>query len=215
VVTSYDTTMRAIWREVPEDFLKQRHSWGADKKDEMWDGVLHLATRLSPAHQLFAGNLVLALVPIAKAKGLKAVLGVAIFRPEAGDQDYRIPDLVVFKPSQFSERGVEGACELAVEVLSPADETYDKLDFYARVGVRELWVLDPESCVPEIFTLRDRRYEKLAADPSGAVASAILGVSLRPVDGPKLAVVGATGELLVSSDLGLRNPANNQSQANK
>src|SRR5581483_5060020 len=150
VVTSYDTTMRAIWREVPEDFLKQRHSWGADKKDEMWDGVLHLATRLSPAHQLFAGNLVLALVPIAKAKGLKAVLGVAIFRPEAGDQDYRIPDLVVFKPSQFSERGVEGACELAVEVLSPADETYDKLDFYARVGVHELWVLDPESCVPEI-----------------------------------------------------------------
>ncbi len=56
-----------------------------------------------------------------------------LFRPGV-DDDYRVPDQAYARPELRSERGIEGPASLVVEILSPNDETYQKLDWYGAVG---------------------------------------------------------------------------------
>ncbi|MBV8378558.1 MAG: Uma2 family endonuclease [Verrucomicrobia bacterium] len=60
------------------------------------------------------------------------------------------PDLIVVLNERLgilTEDGAEGAPELVVEILSPKTRRLDlvnKKQEYARAGVRELWIIDPE-----------------------------------------------------------------------
>jgi Uma2 family endonuclease len=65
------------------------------------------------------------------------------------------PDLRPGRPAE--RRGAERAAVLVVEILSPGDETYDKLDWYAAGGVDEVLVVDPHSCQAEVFGRRGSR----------------------------------------------------------
>lgn len=57
------------------------------------------------------------------------------------------PDLVVVcDPDKLREKGIWGAPDLAVEILSPSTSRKDqreKFDLYQRSGVKEYWVVDP------------------------------------------------------------------------
>ena len=59
------------------------------------------------------------------------------------------PDIVYVSPDRsalISERAIEGAPTLAVEILSPSSERIDrrrKLDLYAGHGVPYYWIVDP------------------------------------------------------------------------
>ena len=58
--------------------------------------------------------------------------------------------------SSLTERGIEGAPDLVVEILSPATARYDKgskRKIYARTGVKELWLVDPELKSIQIYEL--------------------------------------------------------------
>lgn len=92
---------------------------------------------------------------------------------------------------------MEGAVELAVEILSPGDETYDKLPFYAAVGVREVLVVDPETLGVELFVLRGGRLHAALPDAAGAVVLASLVLTLSTVEGPvlRLGWAGGTAEI--------------------
>jgi Uma2 family endonuclease len=73
---------------------------------------------------------------------------------------------------------VFGAPDLAVEILSPSSirrDRYDKLEQYARFGVKEYWIVDPANRSIEILALRDGRYAVHAhATETGAVSSLVL-----------------------------------------
>ncbi len=60
------------------------------------------------------------------------------------------PDvLVVCDPKKIRLRGIWGAPELVVEILSPWTSRKDqreKFDLYQRIGVKEYWVVDPNGC---------------------------------------------------------------------
>ena len=52
--------------------------------------------------------------------------------------------------------GQEGAPDLLIEVLSPANRVHDLLTkraLYARAGVREYWMVDPDRCRFEVLDL--------------------------------------------------------------
>src|ERR1041385_869982 len=54
----------------------------------------------------------------------------------------------------FKKEGVHGAPNFVIEILSPRTAKYDrgaKRDIYARTGVRELWLVDPESKTIQVF----------------------------------------------------------------
>jgi Uma2 family endonuclease len=54
--------------------------------------------------------------------------------------------MVVANPSQFSQRGIEGAPLLVVEILSPSNARHDRVTKAARyhaLGVEHYWIVDP------------------------------------------------------------------------
>lgn len=139
----------------------------------------------SSRHQRAQSDLLVALHPVSKSKGLVMWTDTGVYSPTAGERDYRIPDLVVAAPQHISERGIEGRTELAVEIRSPNDESYDKLDFYAAVGVEELLVIDLEGPSIELFSRRDRQLRAVAPGPDGALTLSSLGVAVQ-LDGDTL-----------------------------
>lgn len=75
------------------------------------------------------------------------------------EDDWFVPDMMVVCDWEKIQRdGVHGTPDLVVEVLSPStaknDRTYKK-DVYAKCGVKEYWIVSPESKSVEIYYLKD------------------------------------------------------------
>jgi Uma2 family endonuclease len=186
--------MRAVMLAPPQDFLAERRARGADRWDEVWEGVLHMPPPPSANHQRIAGKLWRVLAPLADARGLEVWHETGLFRPGAAERDYRVPDLMAARPELASERGVEGPADLVVEILSPEDETYDKLPFYESLGVREVLVVEPKTRAAELYVLRGGKLRAMTPDASGALRSEVLGAALRVLDGPSLRVTWDGGQ---------------------
>jgi len=75
--------------------------------------------------------------------------------------EVRQPDLVIVHRSRKSiiaRRGIEGAPDVVVEILSPSTRRRDKLDkmkAYAKYQVPEYWIVDPDSYTLELYLLRE------------------------------------------------------------
>lgn len=179
--------------DVPEQWLAERSLAGIDRWDEMWEGVLHMVPPPSGEHQRLGMELALVLAPLAKAAGLVGSYETGLFRPGV-DDDYRVPDQVYARPEHLSHRGVDGRAELVVEIRSPDDETYDKLAFYAAVGVPEVLVVHPEDRRAELFVLGGGSYVPAVPDPDGGVTVRSLGLGLVGVDGPRLRLTWDGGQ---------------------
>jgi Uma2 family endonuclease len=134
---------------VLDELLTRRHELGQDIFDEVWDGEYHIAPPLSAEH----GRVVDELTRFLRPRGLAAGLtGTGPFTLGRAD-DYRVPDggLHRGRPS-----GVHLAtAAVVVEVVSPDDETYAKIDFYSARGVEELVVADPQLRLVRIWQLID------------------------------------------------------------
>ena len=73
----------------------------------------------------------------------------------------------------------DGGPDAVVETHSPGDEAYEKLDFYTKVGVLEVWIIDRDTKRPEIFSLVDGAYQVREADADGLHFSGVANVELR------------------------------------
>jgi Uma2 family endonuclease len=175
-------SMNAATTGTSEARLAERHRLGHDRWDEVWGGTVHMVPPPSLDHQGVGTDLVPILAPAAKARGLWLRYETGLF---LDDEDYRVPDLIVFDPRHASRRGVEGHAELVIEILSPGDESRAKLGFYAACAVREVWLVDPERRTVELFTLGPDGYARAAGD---VVRSTVLDLALATVEGPRLRV---------------------------
>ena len=163
--------------EVPQALLDDRRAKGLDKSDEMWEGELHMVPPPSDQHREVALALLRVLAPLADARNLISRYESGLFRPGT-ENDWRVPDQTYARPELRSPRGIEGGASLVVEILSPHDETYEKLDWYASLGVGEVLVVEPESRRVELFANRDGHM--VAVEPADIQA---LGVRAETVDG--------------------------------
>jgi Uma2 family endonuclease len=174
--------MRVVMLEAPpevEAMLAERRRLGLDVFDEMWDGVLHMPPPPGGPHQRLNTKLNAMVYAVAERRGLVPHMETGLFR---SDDDYRVPDQLFSRPEHLSERGAEGA-DLVVGIRSPEDETYDKIDFYARMGVREMLVVHPKDRRVELFRAVGGRLMPVQPGPDGALESDVLGITLRTVDG--------------------------------
>ena len=180
----YTSAMRAVWIEPNQNYLAERRRLGLDKKDEVWDGVLHMVPPPAYHHVITSVGLFKALTPIAERRGLIALPdGVGLFGAES---DYRIPDGVLHRPDQVTRSGLVSA-ELVIEVLSAHDESRDKLEFYAARGVSEVWLVDPQTLVVEVYTLSGGAYVRVPT-VANQTSSPRLGITLELTAGPSLAL---------------------------
>lgn len=153
---------------VVEAWLQQRRALGQDGRDEVWEGVYHVAPHEHGRNGAVAMQLVLVLAGPAKTAGLVPGGSFNLGRPD----DFRVPDLGFHRGSPNALYFPTAA--LIIEVLSPDDETFAKFGFYARHGVGELWVVDPLGHTVRIWTLTEETYDEVDT-------SALLGVTAAAV----------------------------------
>ncbi|GIX48079.1 MAG: hypothetical protein KatS3mg131_2290 [Candidatus Tectimicrobiota bacterium] len=196
--------MKAVMPVVPPEILAWRKRTGAERWDEMWEGVLHMVPSPNRAHQDLEWALETYLrLRWARPRGARVYHNINLAPPGGWPNNYRIPDLVLLTPERFGidrNEYFEGAPEVVVEIRSPGDETYEKLDFYAQLGVPEVWVIDRDSKQPEIYVLREGRYEQKAADADGWLRSPHTGVELRS-DKPGVLTLRLAGDDTTREDL--------------
>jgi len=169
---------------VPDEWIEERHRLGLDGRDEMWDGVLHMVPPGSSAQGGLGNDLAGVLRSPARSRGFRSFNEPGVFDPEISAMtSYRVPDLGYARPEDVSERGIEGRAALVVEVLSPRDESYEKLPFYRRVGVEETLFVDPKTGAFEVRRPDGEGWRLVVADDSGWTPLASLGAELRTVDG--------------------------------
>ena len=67
------------------------------------------------------------------------------------------PDLAFFSRERrnvLTDKGAEGAPDLVIEILSASLDVDQKRVVYARTGVSELWIVDPDNFEIQVFDLR-------------------------------------------------------------
>lgn len=138
--------------------MRRRRAWGADKFDEVWDGVLIMNAFPNNQHQDLATRLSSICSYVIFDAGLGRVhAGCNVTdRPTKWKQNYRIPDVAVFLYGTTAiDKGSHwfGGPDLAIEIISPHDKSREKLEFYAKVGTRELLIVDRDPWSVELYRL--------------------------------------------------------------
>ena len=124
---------------------------------QLLDGELIVAAAPADKHQRVSGSLFLALHPFISGRNL-GIIRYAPVDVVLSDHDVVQPDLLFVSHERAAIRtpaNLQGAPDLAVEVLSPSTEGYDrgyKRELYARHGVREYWLVDPDAETIEVLT---------------------------------------------------------------
>lgn len=134
---------------------ESREQLDLDHHDEVWEGVLHMNPPPTGEHQYVLQQLAVLLDPLARSAGLVPL--IQEFALGEGRDNYRTPDGGLHRTQP---RGVwQRTAALVIEVLSPSDKTWKKLDFYAAHGVDELLIIDPEERRVHWLALKGGRYE--------------------------------------------------------
>lgn len=144
-------------------------SWPDDFRCELLEGKVYM---MSPApsvrHQDMVGEVFFQLKKQLKGKSCQPLVSPLDVRlPKLGrkrdDEETVVqPDvLVVCDSSKLDERGVNGAPDWVIEVLSPKTASKDQIQkrrLYEAAGVREYWIVHPIDGVLTIYTLHNGLY---------------------------------------------------------
>ncbi|OAI15316.1 hypothetical protein A1359_09640 [Methylomonas lenta] len=146
-------------------------TWPDDMRCEIIDGQVYMMTPAPIlAHQNVAGEIFRQVANALVGKTCRALiapLDVRLPRHNEADEDSDIvvqPDvMVVCDPSKLDRRGVRGAPDWVVEVLSPKSASRDQIEkrrIYERHGVLEYWLVHPTDRVLTIYRLENGEYGK-------------------------------------------------------
>ena len=176
-----------------EERLKaEREASGADRYDEVWEGVYMMTPIPNTEHQYLVGRLTALLVEVIGGPELGIVCpGVNLSRADIEDwtQDYRVPDVAVLL---HGSRGKDcdthwrGGVDFLIEVTSPGDRTREKIPFYSRIGVVELLLLDRESWTLELHRREKDQLQKVGqstVDAGQVLSSAAVPLTFQLVPG--------------------------------
>lgn len=133
---------------------------------EIIDGVLYMAPAPATSHQFVSGWLSFYLMQYVQLAGKGRVLA-APYDVELAPTFVVQPDVIVVLNDNLGRIGptrLRGIPDLVVEIISPSTAHYDrtaKQNGYARAGVPEYWIVDPESQAVEVLLLAQTDYYRL------------------------------------------------------
>jgi Uma2 family endonuclease len=151
-----------------EALLERRHALGQDLYDEVWEGEYHVVPAPHPFHGYVDRRLAVILDPLAQRAGL---VGTGPFNLGTPD-DYRVPDGGLHRGMPMTTFVPTAA--VVVEIVSPDDETWNKVDFYAAHSVDELLIADPLKRSVSWLVLGADGYRQQDSSPLLGVGSAEL-----------------------------------------
>lgn len=185
--------------------IAERREAGVDRFDEVWDGVYVVSPLRDDEHQHMVGEIATVLMVAFKWPELARVyMSVGISdRKEGWEQNYRVPDISVFLNDTAAESCKThwyGGPDFAIEITSPGEHALEKLPFYAKVGTRELLIIDRHPWALTLYRLQDGELlevGKSTLDDSNALASEVLPLTWRLIVGeaePAIEIVHRDGK---------------------
>ena len=137
------------------------------KRYEIIDGELFVTPSPNSLHQIVVTNLIYYFSAFLKDHPLGRII-VSPLDVVFSQFDVVEPDLLFVSKARYSvltEKNVQGSPDMVIEVLSASTAKIDrttKLKLYARFGVEEYWIIDPEGPAAEIYR-REKGSPELAA----------------------------------------------------
>lgn len=187
-----------VTAQVTDAMIAERHRLGLDRRDEVWEGVYHVVPPANSEHQRLEFELVMLLGPLARQLGLVFRFEMGVIAPGVADwSDFKVPDLLIASPESVSERGVEGRAELVIEIRSPGDETFDKIDWYGRAGTQELLVIDRDTKQVRHWGFPGGQPAETGPDPDGWVSCQGLPFRVRTTPTGALEVETSAGSVTI------------------
>ena len=147
----------------PLTYADLLHTPDDGQRYEIIEGDLYVSPAPIPKHQEVSGRLYIEFHGWVTPRGL----GKIYFAPLdvlLTDHDIVEPDLVFIAQDRLDivqDKFVLGAPDILVEVLSPSTRARDerlKANLYARAGVREYWIVDPDRAAIRVYALADGAY---------------------------------------------------------
>lgn len=128
-------------------------------------------------HQRLERELLFILTEVVERAGLGIVLhDFNVADPVRKLEDFRVPDISVVLSgggAEVLDAYIAGGPDLVVEVLSPGDETYEKLPWYAAQGVRELLLVHRDTKDLALYRLQNGELVRVAASPDVLESSVV------------------------------------------
>lgn len=140
---------REDYRRLPED----------DSRFQLIEGELYMSPSPNRYHQVISRNLLFLLMKHLETNPIGELYDAPL-DVYLSEHNVFQPDLVFVKRDHYdllTDAGVEGTPDFVVEILSPSNAHLDKtakLRVYARTGVSELWIVDPETRSVQVFFLQ-------------------------------------------------------------
>jgi Uma2 family endonuclease len=160
------TTAAEYWEEAPDD-----------RKAELINGVMVIAPAPLDIHEKLFGFLFSLLRDYIEEHDLGEVRGSRTGVELAAEEVYQ-PDILFVAHDRLGiieRKGLVGAPDLVIEILSAGTASYDrgdKLRTYERAGVRELWMIDPYGPVgTEFYQIVEGRFLPTTPDAQGVLHS--------------------------------------------
>ena len=161
----------------------QRARETSDERWELIEGELFVAPAPSLMHQIVSHRLAVLLDRAIVEPGRGWVIE-APFDVYLDEQDILQPDLVVVlqdRQDALHSAGLASAPSLAIEIISPSTASRDRVRkrrVFARHGVPEYWLVDPERGTVTIYTdPQEGRYQTAIVTSDVAISATIPGLS--------------------------------------
>ena len=164
-------SMLEVWESLPEGTLCQ-----------LINNKLIMSPAPQDLHQVIAGEIYVE-ISLFLRKNKIGESRIAPYDVHLSNQNILQPDIIFIKNENIHKiktRGLFGAPDLVIEILSPSTSQYDyedKKSLYERFGVSEYFIVDPNSKSVDSFFLKDGIYEEQKSI-TGKINSKILGTKI-------------------------------------
>jgi hypothetical protein len=170
-----------------ERLIAERAASGADRYDEVWEGLYVMNPLADDDHQELVQGFSSVFQIVIVWTGLGKVRpGVNLSdRDEDWVLNYRAPDVAVFLndcPARNLFTHWQGGPDFLIEILSRGDRSREKLDFYAQLKVREVLLVDRSPWALELYRLKRRRLVRVGLSTlkkPARLESSVLPVAFR------------------------------------
>ncbi len=152
--------------------------------NEVYFEIINGKAFMSPAPELFHQRWARKIFVAIERHVESRKLGEVFFAPVdvvLDEKNVVQPDLVFVSTANaglLERRGIMGAPDLVVEVISPTSlrrDRYDKRELYARFSVREFWLADVANRSIEILALKPGGFQLMScATTEGKIRSEVL-----------------------------------------
>jgi Uma2 family endonuclease len=112
-------------------------------------------------------------------KAFASPLDVRLFpKKDKSDKTVVQPDLlVVCDKNKIAKNSIDGSPDLVIEIVSPSNthsELFLKFQYYLKAGVREYWVIDPDTKKAQVHIYENGHYISTIYEDNAVIPVAVL-----------------------------------------